>query len=137
MDSKISLTNFLTDLRVRNYTIFTQEEIVENLNDRGFEASVVEVGEMFRNLERLSYVKKASKSGSGFRMVNATQSISFTGCVWCGANATPNYEERKVIFGTKLIIPETKLVATNTDRFCKSCSVSEEFVEGEGDLYGE
>ena len=137
MDSKISLTNFLTDLRVRNYTIFTQEEIVENLNDRGFEASVVEVGEMFRNLERLSYVKKASKSGSGFRMVNATQSISFTGCVWCGATATPNYEERKVIFGTKLIIPETKLVATNTDRFCKSCSVSEEFVEGEGDLYGE
>ena len=137
MDRKISLTNFLTDLRVRNYTIFTQEEIVENLNDRGFEASVVEVGEMFRNLERLSYVKKASKSGSGFRMVNATHSISFTGCVWCGATATPNYEERKVMFGTKLLIPETKLVATNTDRICKSCSVSEEFVEGEGDLYGE
>ena len=137
MDRKISLTNFLTDLRVRNYTIFTQEEIVENLNDRGFEASVIEVGEMFRNLERLSYVKKASKSSSGFRMVNATHSISFTGCVWCGATATPNYEERKVMFGTKLLIPETKLVATNTDRICKSCSVSEEFVEGEGDLYGE
>ena len=137
MDRKISLTNFLTDLRVRNYTIFTQEEIVENLNDRGFEASVIEVGEMFRNLERLSYVKKASKSSSGFRMVNATHSISFTGCVWCGATATPNYEERKVMFGTKLLIPETKLVATNTDRICKSCSVSEEFVEGEGDRYGE
>ena len=137
MDRKISLTNFLTDLRVRNYTIFTQEEIVENLNDRGFEASVVGVGEMFRNLERLSYVKKASKSSSGFRMVNATHSISFTGCVWCGATATPNYEERKVIYGTKLLIPETKLVATNTDRVCKSCSFSEEFVEENGDLYGE
>ena len=137
MDRKISLTNFLTDLRVRNYTIFSQKEIVENLKERGVEASVVEVGEMFRNLERLSYVKKASKSSSGFRMVNPTHSISFTGCVWCGATATPNYEERKVVFGTKLLIPETKLVTTNTDRICKSCSVSEEFVEGEGDLYGE
>ena len=137
MDKKISLTNFLTDLRVRNYTIFSQKEIAENLNERGYEASVVEIGEMFNNLERLSYVKKASKSSSGFRMVNATHSISFTGCVWCGATATPNYEERKVIYGTKLLIPETKLVATNTDRICKSCSVSEEFVEGEGDLYGE
>jgi arginine repressor len=137
MDSKISLTNFLTDLRVRNYTIFSQEEIVENLNDRGFETSVVEVGEMFRNLERLSYVKKASKSDSGFRMVNATSSISFSGCVWCGATATPNYEERKVIFETKTGYQETKLVALNTDRVCKSCSVSEEFVEEEGDLYGE
>ena len=137
MDKKISLTNFLTDLRVRNFTIFSQEEIVENLNERGYEASVVEVGEMFRNLERLSYVKKASKSSSGFRMVNATHSISFTGCVWCGATATPNYEEREVIFGTKLLIPETKLVATNTDRICKSCSFSEEFVEEKGDLYGE
>jgi len=137
MDKKISLTNFLTDLRVRNYTIFSQEEIAENLNERGFETSVVEVGEMFSNLERLSYVKKASKSSSGFRMVNATHSISFTGCVWCGATATPNYEEREVIFGTKLLIPETKLVATNTDRICKSCSFSEEFVDGESDLYGE
>jgi arginine repressor len=137
MDKKISLTNFLTDLRVRNYTIFSQEEIVENLNDRGFETSVVEVGEMFRNLERLSYVKKASKSDSGFRMVNATSSISFSGCVWCGATATPNYEERKVIFETKTGYQETKLVALNTDRVCKSCSVSEEFVEEEGDLYGE
>ena len=78
MDKKISLTNFLTDLRVRNYTIFSQEEIAENLNDRGFETSVVEVGEMFNKLERLSYVKKASKSSSGFRMVNATHSISLT-----------------------------------------------------------
>ena len=137
MDKKISLTNFLTDLRVRNFTIFSQEEIVENLNERGYEASVVEVGEMFSKLERLSYVKKASKSSSGFRMVNATHSISFTGCVWCGATATPNYEERKVMFGTKLLIPETKLVATNTDRICKSCSISEEFVEEKGDLYGE
>ena len=137
MDKKISLTNFLTDLRVRNYTIFSQEEIVENLNDRGFETSVVEVGEMFRNLERLSYVKKASKSDSGFRMVNATSSISFSGCVWCGATATPNYEERKVIFETKTGYQETKLVALNTDRVCKSCSVSEGFVEEEGDLYGE
>ena len=137
MDKKISLTNFLTDLRVRNFTIFSQEEIVENLNERGYEASVVEVGEMFSKLERLSYVKKASKSSSGFRMVNATHSISFTGCVWCGATATPNYEERKVMFGTKLLIPETKLVATNTDRICKSCSFSEEFVEEKGDLYGE
>ena len=137
MDRKISLTNFLTDLRVRNYTIFSQKEIVENLNERGYESSVVEVGEMFRNLERLSYVKKASKSSSGFRMVNTTHSISFTGCVWCGATATPNYEERKVIFGTKLLIQETKLVAINTDRICKTCSVSEEFVEEEGDIYGE
>ena len=136
MDKKISLTNFLTDLRVRNYTIFSQEEIVENLNDRGFETSVVEVGEMFRNLERLSYVKKASKSDSGFRMVNATSSISFSGCVWCGATATPNYEERKVIFETKTGYQETKLVALNTDRVCKSCSVSEEFVEEEGGIYG-
>jgi hypothetical protein len=70
-------------------------------------------------------------------MVNPTQSISFTGCVWCGTTATPNYEERKLVFGTKLLIPETKLVATNTDRVCKSCSFSEEFVEEEGDLYGE
>ena len=92
---------------------------------------------MFRNLERLSYVKKASKSDSGFRMVNATSSISFSGCVWCGATATPNYEERKVIFETKTGYQETKLVALNTDRVCKSCSVSEEFVEEEGDLYGE
>ena len=137
MASKMSLTDFLTDLRVRNYTIFTQEEITTNLNDRGFEASIVEVGEMFSKLERLSYVKKASKSSSGFRMVNATTPTSFTGCVWCGATATPNYEERKIIFGTKLLIPETKLVATNTDRVCKSCSFSEEFVEEKGDLYGE
>ena len=137
MSSKISLTNFLTDLRVRNYTIYSQEEIAENLNDRGFETSVTEVREMLSNLERLSYVKKAAQSSSGFRMVNTTHSISFTGCVWCGATATPNYEEREVIFGTKLLIPETKLVATNTDRICKSCSVSEEFVDGESDLYGE
>ena len=115
-------------MRVRNYTIFTQEEITDKLGERGFEASRFEVKEMLSNLERLSYVKRAL-TNSGYRMVNATRSISFTGCVWCGSVATPNYERREVTFGTKSGYQETKLVATNTDRVCKSCSVSEDFVE--------
>lgn len=98
MNNKISLTNFLTDLRVRNYTIYTQDEITDKLGERGIEASKYEIQEMLSNLERLSYVKKAAESNSGYRMVNCTQSISFTGCVWCGS------------------------VATNIDRICKSCS---------------
>ena len=128
MLNSISLTNFLIDLRTHNYTIYSPAEITDKLQDRGFETSTLEIREMLRNLERLSYVKRAA-TNSGYRMVNATQSISFTGCVWCGAAATPNYEERKVTFGTKSGYQETKLVATNTDRICKSCSVSEEFVE--------
>jgi len=98
MSNKISLTDFLTDLRARNYTICTQDEITDMLGERGFETSFFEVGYMLTKLERLSYVKKAAKSNSGYRMVNCTQSISFSGCVWCGS------------------------VATNIDRICKSCS---------------
>jgi hypothetical protein len=132
----ITLTQLLLDLRSRGYIHCSTETVASNFESRGYSVTTEDIKEMMSSLERLSYVKKA-QTESGFRMVNPTQSISFTGCVWCGTTATPNYEERKLVFGTKLLIPETKLVATNTDRVCKSCSVSEEFVEEEGDLYGE
>ena len=132
----ITLTQLLLDLRSRGYIHCSTETVASNFESRGYNVTTEDIKEMMSALERLCYVKKA-QTEIGFRMVNPTQSISFTGCVWCGAVATPNYEERKVIFGTSTGYQETQIVATNTDRVCKSCSVSDEFVEEEGDLYGE
>lgn len=89
MDTTISLTDFLIEIRSRNFVHMSREEIAQSLNKRGFSDSVYDVENKLGTLGRLYYITRDSTK-SGYRLVNPTLTTSFNGCVWCGRATARN-----------------------------------------------